>query len=681
MPVIADKDFLQKELRFLLDGVVHEVRGMFREHEVTMESLIRDAAADAAAAFRKPEDIQFPAGRGPALSAHQSLVPLQFNDQQLVPVMPKAYGKPTYDDSKDFERTTTTCTGCVPGFGFSNFLGASGGHATSASQNLRSAAFKYEQVTPDQPSVSSSFYHQSKMQAHLFTDVMGGTDNCKDIATGAQQPSKATPYIAATAGGMPVDSTSGFAAAAAAPMPAMAPGVPTPTPRARPTQDYGDESLALKGGVWTADTGGKDRKLDEELYDVTMFYKKEGCSQAIARSEKFERLTLAIIAINAVYIGVDADNNEAPTMLEATAPYQICDNLFCAFFTVELAIRFLAFDSKKNCCRDRWFVFDSFLVGMMVAETWVLTLSLMIGGSGSSNGPNLPTGPLRLLRLLRLSRLVRLLRAMPELLTLINGIKAASRAVCSSLLLIILMNYVFSIVLLMFLGEVTDEEVQEHFGTLGMCMWTLALSGTFMDDTKSVFELLRNLETKQDEDGVNYPWTLGWMNIIVFLLFVLLTNVTIMNMLIGVLCEVVSQVKKSDDEKIAIDFMKQYLRQMLVDLDTDENGQISKEELKEVVNRPRAIEVLNSLEVNPRYVMDVTEKLFEEDKEAGRVQEVTREELMEVILKIRGNREVTMQDLVEVQVDIRKVVHRRMDEMQRMFENLSRQLHRTSYTP
>lgn len=43
-------------------------------------------------------------------------------------------------------------------------------------------------------------------------------------------------------------------------------------------------------------------------------------------------------------------------------------------------------------------------------------------------------------------------------------------------------------------------------------------------------------------------------------------------------------------------------------------------------------------EVKPEDVIDLTEYLFEEDEDAGREQEVTREELLEVILKIRGGR-------------------------------------------
>ncbi|CAK9055623.1 unnamed protein product [Durusdinium trenchii] len=180
-------------------------------------------------------------------------------------------------------------------------------------------------------------------------------------------------------------------------------------------KDKDDEfkDIRMKGGVFGAGND-KDLRLDEDVYDVRNFYKKTGCAQAVARSDRFERLTLMVISINAVYIGVDADNNNASSMVDAAWPYVVFDNMFCAFFTAELLIRFGAFAVKRNCLKDRWFVFDSLLVALMVAETWVLTIVVLAMGSMEGG---MPTGPLRLLRLLRLSRLVRLLKAMPELLS------------------------------------------------------------------------------------------------------------------------------------------------------------------------------------------------------------------------------------------------------------------------
>ncbi|CAJ1439371.1 unnamed protein product [Effrenium voratum] len=86
----------------------------------------------------------------------------------------------------------------------------------------------------------------------------------------------------------------------------------------------------------------------------------------------------------------------------------------------------------------------------------ILTLVVLSIGGVQGTMPTGETGPLRLLRLLRLSRLVRLLREMPELLTLINGMRVAARAVSSALLLVILLNYVFAIVLLMFLADIPE---------------------------------------------------------------------------------------------------------------------------------------------------------------------------------------------------------------------------------
>lgn len=422
------------------------------------------------------------------------------------------------------------------------------------------------------------------------------------------------------------------------------------------------KEIRLKGGVFGAGDH-KETRLDEDVYDVKNFYKTKGCTQAIARSDRFEKLTLLVISLNALYIGVDADQNTAATMLDAAWPYQVFDNLFCLYFSIELIIRFGAFESKRNCLRDRWFVFDALLVMLMVAETWVLTLVvLFIGGIGGG----MPTGPLRLLRLLRLSRLVRLLREMPELLTLINGMRVAARAVSSALLLICLLNYVFGIVLLMFLGNIV--EISDHFGTLGLCMWTLIFSGTFLDGMKDVVDLLRTLELH------GYSWLLGWGMISIFSMYVLLTNVTVMNMLIGILCEVVSEVKREDEEGVAIDFMKEHLRTMLTDLDQDKNENISKKELQAVVEDERAQKVLSELQVKPEDVIDLTEYLFEEDEDAGREQEVTREELLEVILKIRGGRTISNQDIIDVRCDIRRIVQRQTGLVLREVNHLQKRM-------
>merc|ERR1719171_1285092 len=99
--------------------------------------------------------------------------------------------------------------------------------------------------------------------------------------------------------------------------------------------------------------------LDEKEYNVEDYYHETGVIQAIARSDAFNQVTLSVIAVNAVWIGIDSDHNNAqPPELH----FQVGDQFFCIFFTTELMVRFLAFKHKQDCLRDMWFKFDSVLV-------------------------------------------------------------------------------------------------------------------------------------------------------------------------------------------------------------------------------------------------------------------------------------------------------------------------------
>merc|ERR1740117_2609254 len=118
-------------------------------------------------------------------------------------------------------------------------------------------------------------------------------------------------------------------------------------------------------------------------YDVCNFYHQTGCPQQVARSDKFNNFTLAVISLNAVYIGVDADHNHAEELWKSDLIFIMCENVFCTFFSLELLVRFLAFNGKANALRDNWFKFDSTLVTLMIAETWIVpgVTKLFEGGS------------------------------------------------------------------------------------------------------------------------------------------------------------------------------------------------------------------------------------------------------------------------------------------------------------
>merc|ERR1740121_3145987 len=123
--------------------------------------------------------------------------------------------------------------------------------------------------------------------------------------------------------------------------------------------------------------------LIKPQYSVFDEYKDEGCSQAIAKSTIFENVTLVVIVLNALWMAVDTDYNPAALIIEAPVEFFVVENCFCAYFFVEISIRFLAFRIKTRALRDVWFVFDSCLVFLMVVETWILSIIALASGMQS----------------------------------------------------------------------------------------------------------------------------------------------------------------------------------------------------------------------------------------------------------------------------------------------------------
>ena len=65
-----------------------------------------------------------------------------------------------------------------------------------------------------------------------------------------------------------------------------------------------------------------------------------------------------------------------------------------------------------------------------------------------------------------------------------------------------------------------------------------------------------------------------------------------MSMLIGVLCEVVSQVSRAEKENAAVKLMRNTLVDKMKTLDEDGSGSISKDEMRAVLKDPHLVEVL-----------------------------------------------------------------------------------------
>lgn len=165
-------------------------------------------------------------------------------------------------------------------------------------------------------------------------------------------------------------------------------------------------------------------------YNVANQYFERGCAQSIARSQTFENMTFTVILMNALWIAVDTDYNDAQLLINADTIFLVVENFFCTYFTVELLIRFMAFRRLRYCFRDFWFVFDSILVLTMVFETWIITVAAVFDSELSSSVGSFSVLRLaRLVKMFRMARMARLLRMVPELVVILKGISAAFRSV------------------------------------------------------------------------------------------------------------------------------------------------------------------------------------------------------------------------------------------------------------
>eukprot|EP00929_Paragymnodinium_shiwhaense_P063985 TRINITY_DN3201_c0_g1_i1.p1 TRINITY_DN3201_c0_g1~~TRINITY_DN3201_c0_g1_i1.p1 ORF type:complete len:790 (-),score=192.92 TRINITY_DN3201_c0_g1_i1:89-2458(-) len=426
---------------------------------------------------------------------------------------------------------------------------------------------------------------------------------------------------------------------------------PRATPRTPRTELSGTPPPSSRGGSEGEQTAGARRKslnerklfsdveklkstvkdhLTKPQYNVSQFYWERGFFRSLATNAYFENMTLAVISFNALWIAIDTDLNDSAVLLDAHPVFQIADHGFCVYFTVEWFVRYMAFKRKRDGLKDAWFVFDTALVGMMVLETWVLTLYMLASGGGGGESPLGNAGMLRMLRLLRLSRLARMLRSMPELMILIKGMVAASRSVFFTMCLLLIVIYIFAIMLTQLTSG--TEAGGLYFESITRSMYVLLMHGTFLDNLGPVaMDIYKS----------------GTVYAVIFYIFISMAALMVMNMLIGVLCEVVSAVAATEKEEMTVAFVKQKLEEVILEIDENSDMIVQKDEFLQIISSPQAVVALNDVDVDACCLVDFADVLFPPDED-GEECGLDFEEFMEAVLQLRGSNQATVKDVMHL---------------------------------
>lgn len=311
--------------------------------------------------------------------------------------------------------------------------------------------------------------------------------------------------------------------------------------------------------------------------------KGDGVVAAVAYSGCFLNVARVAIVLNALWMLIDTEWNHVNLRgSDGRRPLQdvsgVVENLFCSFFSIEILIRFFGF--------KRWrFMFeDALLVILMVLETWILPLLSEFDSRLNSDALD-NVKLIRLFRMLRLGRIFRILRFHPEMRLLVKSIARAMNAVFNILFLLVLVTYLFAIIFTSQLAkpgtktvnvDLDEAEAKQLFANMVSSMLSLFTHGVLADELAFAFLVIK-------EDSVPLFW--------LFAVFVVFSGITLLNMLIGVLCQVVADNSREHEKNQILVDLKSSLEDAFEALDTSQDGIISEEEFKQMKTDPNVMEI------------------------------------------------------------------------------------------
>uniref|UniRef100_A0A0G4G4F5 EF-hand domain-containing protein n=1 Tax=Chromera velia CCMP2878 TaxID=1169474 RepID=A0A0G4G4F5_9ALVE len=224
-------------------------------------------------------------------------------------------------------------------------------------------------------------------------------------------------------------------------------------------------------------------------------------------------------------------------ILNAVTLGYIVESVFTLIFSVELALRIRSEGLKR---------FFTILVGSAIVDSWILTpvfLSRALSGSAGSSTQVLGlVTVLRVARILRLARIAKLVRNSRDLTVLIQGTLQAMSALAWVSLMLILLNYVCAIFVTRVIGhseeQYEDEDdaarIKDFFGTVPRSMLTL-----FQIMTLEGWPDIARMVIREQ------PWM--W---VFFVVYIMITTVTLLNLVTGVIVEKVMGVASAEEKDL-----------------------------------------------------------------------------------------------------------------------------------
>lgn len=324
----------------------------------------------------------------------------------------------------------------------------------------------------------------------------------------------------------------------------------------------------------------KKRKLED--YDVLL--DEESDAEEVAhvpimiafiRSPSFEYMGASVILLNLIFMGAQADYTLRHIGEEPPDIYAIINLVFCAAFSIELAIRIVAEGPAQFFWSSRdlhWNLFDIVVVGFQILEdvvprillgSWVLPHG---GGQGHGRFNFSFLRVLRVLRTLRILRVVRMCKFVTELRILLVTLGGSIKSLFWTCCLLVVLAYSFGLYITQIIQDhaladpysMSDKRsIEGYFGSLAKTMWTLYLAvsnGLEWNKPASVLFQLVN------------PFAAP-----AFAIYIAFTVFALLNIITGIFLNTAMATAEADRHSN----MVEQIRRIFVAADVDKSGEVS----------------------------------------------------------------------------------------------------------
>jgi hypothetical protein len=315
------------------------------------------------------------------------------------------------------------------------------------------------------------------------------------------------------------------------------------------------------------------------------------------------------------------------------------DYLIFLFFLFEMALRLVSFTDKRDAFRRDDFVFDFSITALMTVDAWIIPAFFrMLSLSGTSAGSSSSFRVLRMFRLWRLARLGRLLRSYPTIIVLLHGMVRALRAVVSTCCLLFVVIYIFAVIFTHLLADV--DESQHDFSTVPSSMVCLLARGIFADQSSLIYEML----------------DIHFFYFVLVMVYIILANLTLMNMLLGIVCQVVTRVAEAQSDASSIVEMRSKLKSTMEQMGLDQNACLGMDEFRKLFEEPAMVHALSEIGIDVIALVECAELLFDNEDT-----EITYQEFVLDLVKFRGTLPCTVKDVMDIRMHLmsecRKLEH------------------------